>query len=222
MLDKMGHVVSNPTTSDLHRAIIGASFGPIRESQLDVIKANIQKMKDANVRLRTTPAQTSGPRFLGTYSNGEANVVLDSVRFSHTVHSAPDVEKAGVLIHQTAIFATHANSNAATLPRNKMGIPVPPQSGPNVLKYTGPRPRDPAEVEANEDWASIRHRTVNMEQCAEAFRVMAHLCDATISDTAIRDTALSRRALLEGDKEAYHSILLRRKAACCRPNKNTH
>jgi hypothetical protein len=233
MLDKMGYVIANPTKSDLHRAIIGASFGSIDESQRDKIKHDIGIMKNTNIRLNTTPVPWSGTRGVLERLHWSApagtNLVYrpDSVHFSDYVHAAPHVDKAGMLIRLTAMHAVLANNDAAHAvdvnddterAGNRLKITYSGESGTHVLRnhitYSGCRPTHFAQVNADVDWASKRDNTVNMQNSGEAHRIMAHLCDKSISNTD-----LYKRALLEGDKEAYHSILLRRKAASCPPNK---
>jgi hypothetical protein len=197
MLDKMHRVISNPTQSDLHQAIISACFGPISERKRNAIKENIQKMKNADVRLRTNPEPISGPRMLNTgiiaLHNGHVSVAFrpDSVAFGQYTHSAPEAKKAAELIHQSAMYAGDANSDARPTQRRRLKIVTLGESGPhihkNLIDYTG-RPRNPRQVNANEAWTFIKHNTVNMQNSAAAYRVMAHLCDETIPTPRVAES----------------------------------
>jgi len=202
MIDKMGYVIANPTKSDLHRAIIGASFGSIDASQRDEIKHNIAIMKNTNIRLRTTPERTDGTRnplhgvnWKLPPSGLQYQCVYrpDSVRFSNAVHAAPHVDKAGMLIRLTAQHAFQANNDAAHAvdvngdtehARKRLRITSPGDAGthvlPNHISYSGQRPTNAAQVNANVDWASKRDNTVNMQRSAEGYRILAHLSDKSI------------------------------------------
>jgi len=55
-------------------------------------------------------------------------------------------------------------------------------------------------------WLGTQGHAYNMEECADAYRVMAHLCDAAIPDTdaatSDTDAHVLKRALPEGDSTA--------------------
>jgi hypothetical protein len=222
MIHFMHQVISDPTTP-AHKEIIDASFGPSGADKTAEIKNRIEKMKDANVRLRITPTDIATTLHFSSPEVTRHNAprvvdgrwVTDSVQVGNNFLSVQNSLKAAVLIHQTAMYAAHANIRAEDTPEGKLKILPLNALGRTILthdiQYEGDEaPTTPAQVNDNRHWADLRDKTVNMEQSAEAYRVMAYLCD--------KHPTLMKRALLEGDKEAYHSIL-RRNDGSCPPNK---
>jgi hypothetical protein len=219
----MDHVISDPTTT-VHKKIISASFGPSGAGNTAEIKNTIEKMRDANVRLRITPTDRDTrlhPSYpTGVRYNAQRTVegwIIDSVRIGHDFLSNENDDKAAALIHQTAMYEAHANTHAEITPEGKFKVLPLGVSSPtivrNAIQYRSHVPTSLAHARADLHWAFLRHNTVNMQKSAEGYRIMAYLCEAHPS------LSLVRRALLEGDKEAYHSIL-RRNDGSCSPHKN--
>jgi len=222
MLIKMLQVICNPTEAN-HKEIIDASFGPSDANKIEKIKDGIVKITNANVRLRIPPPNMPSPvhnslrfsrpegprRNAPTVHNGW---VTDSVTLAHDSGDS-HVDTAAALIHRTAGYAAHANTRVELTPELKLKMLPLGASSPTALPIpiqyrSGNALTTPAQVNANRAWAPIRDLIVNAEQNSESYRVMAYLCDAHYR----------KRDLLEGDEEAYHSIL-RRNAGSCPPNK---
>jgi len=216
MLRKMYHVIRNPTTP-AHKEIMDASFGPscLRKN---AIKNRIVKMRDATVRVRITPPHTVRPVYFsrpeGTRQDAprvaDAPCVTDSVALSHDDNH---VDTAAALIHQTAKYAVHANTYARFTRDGKHNI-IPLTLFEHWPTHTIHYPGDQGSTTVNDNqaWKDLRDNTNNMETNADSYRVMAYLCHTH------PDLSLVTRALFEGDKEAYHSILHRNDGSCP-PNK---
>jgi len=181
-------------------------------------------MKDANVRLRITPTDSRTTLHciypVGVRCNARRTVggwITDSVRIGHNFLSNENDNKAAALIHQTAMYEAHANTHAEITPEGKFKVlplgTVSPSVLHNVIQYQSNPPTSLADARADLHWKFLRYNTVNMQNSAEGYRIMAYLCEAHPS------LSLVTRALLEGDKEAYHSIL-RRNDGSCSPHKN--
>jgi hypothetical protein len=194
LIDKMHHVISNPTTP-AHQEIIDASFGRTDFYNREAIKKTIEDMKGANVRLRTTPTgDTTHTRICPIEvqsSNGDFNLYqADSVAFSNAMHNAPNDEKARVLLHHTATYAAHANTNAMRVQVGSTSKFVIPslRSNPDIenrIEYRGPIPTTPTEVNGNRDWQYVKRKTVNMEKSADAYRIFGCLSDHAIPNETI-------------------------------------
>jgi hypothetical protein len=224
MLNKMHHVISNPTTP-AHKEIIDASFGP-SGLRRNAIKNSIVKMRDADVRVRIQPPGMVRPVYYsrpeGTRQDAprvaDTHHVTDSVALSHNAIYGNHVHTAAALIHQTAKYAVHANTGAHFTRDGKFNIFPLGEAQPGRLSlgthYLAPGPTTVAQVDNNQAWKYLRDNMNNMEKNAESYRVMAYLCHAHPG------LSLVTRALLEGNKEAYHSILRRNDGSCPPTKKN--
>jgi hypothetical protein len=127
--------------------------------------------------------------------------VTDSVLLGHT--HGYDSDTAATLIHQTAMYAAHASNVAEITPDQKLKILPLGASSRHILPmpvgYSSNEVLTPAQVNNNRQWTFLRGNTVNMENSAEGYRVMAYLCRWHALSTA------------KGDKKAYKG--------CCPPSK---
>jgi hypothetical protein len=216
MLRKMKQVIANPTWPG-HNEIIKASFGP--DHNRGKIMETLDKIDNANIRTRVhppvmplPPTRTQGTtrwiRPPGHPRAQPADELVDSIGFSQPFYNLNVKGRAGTLIHEAAHYAADAGDHVlekhtgeSHIINRRKGIRLGSKTGKTKLAYREEDFNHPADTpEASSQhltWPGLINRTPNMHECADAYRVFAHLCDKHMQR---RDIHIFTRALTEGDK----------------------
>jgi len=204
MLPKMKHVIEDPFLP-AHKEIIKTSFGKWDGRKADKIKETIDKMQNANIRARVDPllvpvcenmipadtgfvrpAEGAAGLPHGVAPTNSVGRVADNMQFSEPFYQLNVDGRAGTLIHEAARYTANASKYAmANIHTQKHEIrPDGPSGSGWVFRHPGPFAYNvqdlnhhPAGAYCTRDWYQLKHDVPNMQDCADAYRVFAHLCD---------------------------------------------
>jgi hypothetical protein len=219
-LAKTKAVMENPTDKDNKKLIVSAFGQKAYGNDLDEIKANVNKIADANMRTRL-PTQKKGD-FKDRRTIGVTNWVHEDGEFKpnslgfgkkfYDKSTSVDT-RAGTIVHEAAHYAADAGDDVHPADHRIQKGHEEKEDGINYGSgYTASPelPKTIHEVAEDKDFTKLRGKSPNMKDNAESYAVLTNLCAHKTREYI----PLARRALESRDYETAHAILRRAGESC--------
>jgi hypothetical protein len=219
-LAKTKAVMDNPKDKDNKKLIVSAFGQKAYSNDLDEIKANVNKIADANLRTRLATQKKGDfkdPKAIGITNWVEKNGVFEpnSVGFGKEFYDKDTSvdARAGTIVHEAAHYAADAGDNVHPTDHRILKGHEEKEDGIDYGSgYTQSHelPKTIHEVAEDKDFTKLRGKSPNMKDNAESYAVLTNLCAHQTREYI----PLARRALESRDYETAHAILRRAGESC--------